>query len=324
MAAPAAAPKLCNVLSPLDATTMRLIREALPIAQELYEADNLRFDPLRAELLSLYGDDAAPQLREPRLLDVAMKARDARLVDESFVLALVKLMAAAKASDLRAPATRVPTARAQHEALICQLTADFEDQLGLDATESRSRYEQHDPSRSHWSSTLENLALPVAGTHGLLTAVTALTMLIAELGHSYKLKLGESLREEELIATMAMLEVSFVGAGASDTCRYTAMRWLQVRAQDQGWSISLREEGFQQRAESHSAGLDGYGRTAIANLRDFRSPVQLIAYKSFAGTGVLNSRALHPVRLQLCYHLRCCMSLATYAHKEGCGLLTEE
>ena len=236
--------------------------------------------------------------------------------------ALIKMMAAAKASDLRSPATRVPTARAQHEALICQLTADFEERLGLGATENRSRCEQLDPSRSHWSSMLENLAEPVAGTRGLLTAVTALTMLIAELDHSYKLKLGESLREEELIATMAMLEVSFVGA--SDTSRYSAMRWLQVRAQDQGWSISLREEGCQQRAESHSAGLDGYGRTAVANLRDFRSPVQPIACKSFAGTGVLNSRGLHPVRLQLCYHLRCCLSLATYAHKEGCGLLTEE
>ena len=322
MAAPAAVPKLCNVLSPLDAKTMRLIREALPIAQELYEADNLRFDPLRADLLSLYGDDAAPQLREPRLLDVAIKARDARLVDESFVGALIKLLAAAKASDLRAPATRVPTARAQHEALICQLTAEFEEQLGLGATENRSRYEQLDPSRSHWSSMLENMAEPVAETRGLLTAVTALTMLIAELDHSYKLKLGESLREEELIATMAMLEVSFVGA--SDTSRYSAMRWLQVRAQDMGWSISLREEGCQQRAESHSAGLDGYGRTAVANLRDFRSPAQLIAYKSFAGVGVLKARGLHAVRLQLCHHLRSCMSLATYAEKEGCGLLAED
>ena len=70
--------------------------------------------------------------------------------------------------------------------------------------------------------------------------------------------------------------------------------------------------------------MDGYGRTAVANLRDFRSPVQLIAYKSFAGVGVLNSRGLHQAGLQLCYHLRCCLSLATYAHKEGCGLLTEE
>ena len=73
MAAPAAVPKLCNVLSPLDAKTMRLIREALPIAQELYEADNARFDPLRSQLLALYGDDAAPKLLGPQLLECTYK-----------------------------------------------------------------------------------------------------------------------------------------------------------------------------------------------------------------------------------------------------------
>ena len=321
MAAPAAAPKLCNVLSPLDSNTLKLIRNALPIAQELYEADNERFAALRLKLLTLYGDDAAPKLLDIQLLGCANEARAARLVDESFVLGIIMLMAAAKASTLRDPATRAEAATAQHEVLINSLTEELEAGAGLRQHETRSAHEQLPPPGSHWSSMLENITLPIAETTELTTAVAALTLLIAELDHSYKLKLGETLRNEELIATMAMLEASFVGA--SNTARLSAMRWLQFRALDMGWSVELLTQDGYTRAVSHCSGLDGYGRNAIANLRDFRSPAQLIAYKSFAGFGVVKARGLHAMRVPLCSHLRSCMSLATYAHKEGCELLSD-
>ena len=74
MAAAATAPKMRNVLASLDQQTLQLIIEALPIAQGLHAADNLRFAPLRQELLGLYGDDAAPNLLSPALLPCANRA----------------------------------------------------------------------------------------------------------------------------------------------------------------------------------------------------------------------------------------------------------
>ena len=145
-----------------------------------------------------------------------------------------------------------------------------------------------------------------------------MTMLIAELDHSYKLRLGETLRDGELIAIMAMLEVSFVGASGSS--RYSAMRWLEFRAADMGWSVALVPlVGAQMRAESRSMGLDGYGRNAVANLRDFRSPVELVAYKAFAGKGIALARSLHALHVSCCSHLRSCISLALGAERAGCS-----
>ena len=55
------------------------------------------------------------------------------------------------------------------------------------------------------------------------------------------LKLGESLRADELAAIMAMPDVSFTGD--SDTDRLVAMRWLASRATDMGWSVELAQQG---------------------------------------------------------------------------------
>ena len=103
MAAPADVQKVCNVLSPLGAETLQLIRKAPPIAQEPYEADNARFAPLRSQLLALYGDGAAPKPPAPQLLVYANEDREDWLVDECFVLGIIKFMAAARAPPAARP-----------------------------------------------------------------------------------------------------------------------------------------------------------------------------------------------------------------------------
>ena len=80
---------------------------------------------------------------------------------------------------------------------------------------------------------------------------------------------------------MATLGVSIIGASGTD--RLSATRRLAFRATDMGRGVDLVLQGSQIRAESRSAGLDGYGRNAVADLRDFRSPVHLVAYKAPAG-----------------------------------------
>ena len=103
MAAPADVPKLRNALSPLEAETLQLIRKAPPIAQEPYEADNARFAPLCSQLLTLYGDGAAPKPPVLQLLVYANEDREDWLVDECFVLGIIKFMAAARAPPAARP-----------------------------------------------------------------------------------------------------------------------------------------------------------------------------------------------------------------------------
>ena len=314
MAAAAPAPHYCNVLAQLDPKTLKLIIQALPIAQELHLADVQRFAPRRQELLQLYGDEAAPSLLNPELLRCATRARDERLVDESFLHALIDKMAAAKAAQLP---QRTDAPMPLHENSVRAHRAELRASLDPSAEDSRSVQAQQRADAGHWSSVLDDIALPVATTTELQTAVTAMTMLIAELDHTYKLKLGETLRAGELVAIMAMLEVSFVGA--SNIRRLSAMRWLEFRAADMGWSVSLITlEGSPPRAESRSMGLDGYGHQAVANLRDFRSPVELVAYKAFAGFGMAPARTLQALRIPCCYHLRSCISLALGSERSGC------
>ena len=313
MAAPAPAPLYCNVLAALDPARLQLIIQALPIAQELHIADVERFAARRRELLLLYGDEAAPRLLDPELLRCATKARDERLVDESFLVALIDKMAAAKAAQLP---VRTDAPLPLHECSVRHHREELRASLDTLAEDPRSNKAQP-LDAGHWSSVLDDIALPVATTTELQTAVTAMTMLIAELDHTYKLKLGETLRAGELVAIMAMLEVSFVGA--SNIRRLSAMRWLEFRAADMGWSVSLITlEGSPPRAESRSMGLDGYGHQAVANLRDFRSPVELVAYKAFAGFGMAPARTLQALRIPCCYHLRSCISLALGSERSGC------
>ena len=314
MAAAAPAQRYCNVLASLEPQTLQLIIQALPIAQELFMADNQRFAPRRQELLQLYGDEAAPNLLEPELLRCAKAARDERLVDESFLTALIDKVAAARAARLP-PRTDAPMPL--HENAVRKHKQELRASLELPTEDTRSAHAQTRAENGHWSSTLDDISLPVATTADLQTAVAALTMLIAELEHSYKLRLGDSLRPDELVAIMGMLEVSFVGA--SPTSRLSAMRWLEFRAADMGWSISLLTlDDAQTRAESRSMGLDGYGYHAVANLRDFRSPVELVAYKAFAGYGMAPARTLQALRVPCCSLLRTCISLALSSERVGC------
>ena len=227
MAAAATAPKMRNVLASLDQQTLQLIIDALPIAQGLHAADNLRFAPLRQELLGLYGDDDAPNLLSPALLPCASRAREERLVDESFVHTLIDTMASAQAAQLQARTAEAP---ALHENVVRAHRRKLHESLELPLQDSRSELGQPKAEAGHWCSTLDDISLPVATTATLQTAVAALTMLIAELDRAYKLKLGETLRADELIAIMAMLEVSFIGASSSS--RLSAMRWLEFRAAD--------------------------------------------------------------------------------------------
>ena len=314
MAAAAPAPQYSNVLASLDPQTLKLIIQALPIAQELHLADVQRFAPRRHELLQLYGDEAAPNLLDPELLRCAKSARDERLVDESFMLALIDKIAAAKAARLP---LRTDAPMPLHENAVRTHRQELRASLELPTEDQRSAFAQPKAESGHWSTTLDDISLPVATTKDLQTAVAALTMLIAELEHSYKLKLGDSLRPGELVAIMAMLEVSFVGA--SPGSRLSAMRWLEFRAADMGWPVSLMTlEDSQTRAESRSMGLDGYGYHAVANLRDFRSPVELVAYKAFAGYGVAPARTLQALRVPCCALLRTCISLALSSERSGC------
>ena len=111
----------------------------------------------------------------------------------------------------------------------------------------------------------------------------------------------------DLIAIMAILEVSFVGF-LGDNCLST-IRWLELRAADKGWSAELVPLlNNHMRAEVRCAGLDGRGPCAAADLRRFRSPMQLAADEAFAGWGWAWSRALdrlHFVVLPSPHRLRC-------------------
>ena len=135
MAAAATAPKMCNVLASLDQPTLQLIIEALPIAQDLHAADNLRFAQRRQELLGLYGDDAAPNLLSPALLPCANSARDERLVDESFAHALIDTMASAQAAQLPTGAAGAP---ALHENAVRAHRRRLRESLELPVHDSRS------------------------------------------------------------------------------------------------------------------------------------------------------------------------------------------
>ena len=103
MAPPADVQEVCDALLPLGAETLQLIRKAPLTAQEPYEADNARFAPLCSQLLTLYGDGAAPKPPVLQLLVYANEDREDWLVDECFVLGIIKFMAAARAPPAARP-----------------------------------------------------------------------------------------------------------------------------------------------------------------------------------------------------------------------------
>ena len=97
-------------------------------------------------------------------------------------------------------------------------------------------------------------------------------------------------------------------------------RWLCFWAKDMGWGVSLQQDGGGAvRAFANSAGLDGYGRDVLSNLRQFCSPAQLVAYKAFAGYGSVRARALQTIRLPLCSHLRSCIGLVLNSARSSCS-----
>ena len=131
MATRSEAPKLRNVLSSLDPRRLQLILAALPIAHELYDANNERFISIRLELLALYGDEASPKLLNAEFPARANHARSARSVGDGLARCLIKLIAAAKAAQLCGPATRVEAATTQHDELIRLRDTELEGSMKL-------------------------------------------------------------------------------------------------------------------------------------------------------------------------------------------------
>ena len=261
-------------------------------------------------------------LEHDQLLETAIEARRARLVDASFLRGLSKLIAinrSQKLPEFNAPPLEPLAQPLSLDERIRSAMRELDAQLELSPRRDRGAEQADRAPMQRWGSPLGDMSKPIHGLQELVTAATAFAMLIAELRQSYSLKLDDALYGDELlVAIMAALETSFIGASSEQ--RLTACRWLRFRANDMGWSVSLQqEEDGTLRAASNSAGLDGYGRDVLSNLRQFCSPAQLVAYKAFAGYGSVRARALQTIRLPLCSHLRSCIGLVLNSARAGCS-----
>ena len=148
--------------------------------------------------------------------------------------------------------------------------------------------------------------------------MAALTLLIAEMDLNHKLELDGTLQLEELTAVLATLELSFIGVSGSECL--SAMRWLELRAADEGWSVVLvPQPGARMRAESRCTGLNRKGPGAAVDLKRFRSPMELAANEAFAGWGWARGRALQMLPTKCYVHLRDCISLAVESSEAECS-----
>ena len=185
----AEAPASRRSLHSLDPETKQLLAQAPPLAMELHTKENLRFDPLRQELLALYGDEAAPNLLDPRLLQCAGRARDARLVSDSFLYSLIDWVAMAKAAELP---PRTAAAKARHEDHVRAQRSELLASVGLPRQDPRFQRSRPKAPKRPRSSEPDDAPPPEAAP-GLRSAVAALTLLLAKLDLTYELKLNDRL-----------------------------------------------------------------------------------------------------------------------------------
>ena len=276
------------------------------MAKELHAAENRRFAPIRQELLGFYGDDATPDFLDPMLLPCARRARDAQLVSDDFLLSLIDCVAIAQAARLP---LRNATEKARLAGRVSAHRRELLTSVGLPEHDSNSEQTQLRAAKRPRGSELHDERPPEDTSAELQTTVAALTLLIAEMDINHKLKLDGTLKLEELIAVMATLEFSFFGVNGSECS--SAMRWLELRAADKGWSVALVPQlDTRMRAESRCEGLNGKGPGSAAVLKRFRSPMELAAHEAFAGWGWARGRALQMLPKKCYVHLRDCISLA--------------